>query len=79
MGLSNMEEVWLYQLSRGDVILSVNRNGRNRVEVIMDPNAARHLAHRLLSFAASQHVSAERILTTKEQTNETGSLTSTSH
>lgn len=66
------EEIWLYQLRySGEVMLSVDRGGRNRVKIKLSPEAARHLAHRLMAFAASQHTTTELILTTKEQTNGT--------
>lgn len=56
------EQVTLYQLRDGTVVLGVARNARVRWKLHLTPENASHLAHRLMSFAASQHTMTEVVL-----------------
>jgi len=66
------EEVWLRQKQDGGVVLRLQRGegkGKRAVFLHLTPETARHLAHRLMSFAASQHTQPELVLSTEEQSN----------
>lgn len=66
------EEVWLRQKPDGNVVLKLQRGegkGKRAVFIHLTPETASHLAYRLMSFAASQHVQPELVLSTEEQTN----------
>lgn len=56
------EQVTLYQLRDGNIVLSVARNARVRWKLRLTPENASHLAHRLMSFVASQHDTPEVVL-----------------
>ena len=56
------EQVTLYQLQDGTVILGVARSAKVRWKLHLTPENALHLAHRLMSFASSQHLRTEVVL-----------------
>lgn len=57
-----MEEVILIQDRYGSIDMLLLRNGKRRAVVRLEPEAARHLAHRLMSFAAVQKTEPEVVL-----------------
>lgn len=61
------EQVTLYQLRDGNIVLGVARNARVRWKLHLTPENASHLAYRLMSFASSQHDTTEVVLEGVEQ------------
>lgn len=60
--MTDKETVWLSQLPDGDIVLALHRSSGRKVTLEVTPECGRHLAYRLLSFAAGQKTEPELVL-----------------